>query len=372
MINRLDLKGIEFGPSQVWENIRLVPLIRNEITSNLKMSKVEYDEAYSEVWTNDQKSYQSYIPFGLIASWGDSEAHLSTDSLVKKKQKKSAFDHHFRLVGKIDKNKVRILPFHLAMEAFLSTAFKRPEVRKKEFTNEFNRFGLQYRAELSWKSEWLNYVNQSLSIFEILENQCGVLIFISDSLASAFLLPNPEDYRYLHYTLLMDCYSDLMWHYSNVDYDVQKLKFSMNKEAIKDISSLRNAFNKANDELDKLNRVLASGLFERDLLTQEIYKLGKNRLCRFRTNFFEGKSEDHIGEMIMDSKGGVQYIKSYRLGIDQLKRGKLLQRLEENDWDISAAAKADELRKDQWLLNFVRAGLGDILNANTLAEVRSF
>jgi len=371
MFDKLNLDGVSFGPSQVWKNVRLVPLIREKCTSDLRLTKIDYDQEYSQVYLNDQTSYESYIPFGLIASWGtENEVRFNQQALVNSKKKKSAFDHHFRLVGKVDKNKVRILPFHMAMEAFLSTAFKRPEVRKKEFTNEFNRFGLQYRSEFGWKSEWLEYVNASLGVFEILENQCGMMIFISDSLASCFLLPNHSDYRYLHYTLLMDCYSELMWHYSCADYDVQKLSFSMDEDRVRDVKTLRKEFDLAMSELESLDKKLASGLLDRDLFIQKIYKLGKNELSRFRTDFFEGRDEDHIGEIISDSSGVVQYLKTYRLGIDQLKRGKFLQRLEEKDWDISSAARADGLQRGQWLRAFVKAGLGDILNANTLSELR--
>lgn len=373
MKTKLDLSGVQFGPCQVWKNVRLVPLLRKEVTSNLKMTKIEYEESYSKVVVNDKTSYQSYIPFGVIASWGEDEtAKLFDKSLLSKKKLKSASDHHFRLIGKVDKKRVRILPFHMAMEAFLSTAFKGPEVRKKEFTNEFNRFGLQCRGEVSWKSDWLNYVNDSLGYFEILENQCGLMIYISDSLASCYLQPNPEDYRKLHYSFLMDCYSDLMWHYSNVEYDVQKLTFSMNKEKVKGVKSLRKEFDRAVNKLSELTEGLAVGLIERDIFSHEVYKLGGNKLNRFRTDFFEGRSEDHIGEYIEDSKGNVQYLKTYRLGIDQLRRGKFLQSLEQNDWDISACAKAADLRRDQWLVEFCRSGLGHILNANTLGEIKGF
>ena len=372
MLDKLNLDGVGFGPSQVWKNVRLVPLIREKVTSGLRLTKIDYDQEYSRVYLNDQTTYESYIPFGLIASWGaENDVRFNQQALISNKKKKSAFDHHFRLVGKVEKNKVRILPFHMAMEAFLSTAFKRPEVRKKEFTKEFNRFGLQYRSEFGWKSEWLEYVNDSLGVFEILENQCGLMIFISDSLASCFLLPNPDDYRYLHFTLLMDCYSELMWHYSCVDYDVQKLSFSMNKDRVSDVESLREEFDLAMTKLEILDKTLASGLLDRELFIQKIYTLGKNELSRLRTDFFEGRIEDHIGEMISDSSGVVQYLKTYRLGMDQLKRGKFLQRLEEKDWDISSAARADGLQREQWLRGFVKAGLGDILNANTLSEIRS-
>ena len=372
MKSKLNLKGVSFGPSQVWKNIRLVLLIRSEVCSNLKMKKVDYDNSFSTVSVNEKINYSSYIPFGIIASWGeDGAAGISNRSLVnKKKSEKSAFDHHFRLVGKVEKNKVRILPFHMAMEAFLSTAFKRPEVRRKEFTNEFNRFGLYYRGELSWSSDCLSYVNDALGYFEILENQCGVLIYISDSLASCYLLPNPEDYRHLHYTLLLDCYSDLMWHYSNEEYDVQKLKFSLNEKRVTGIKSLRSEFEIAMKELSNQTESLSSGLFERDLYYQDYYKLGNNRLRKFRTDFFESMSEDHIGECIVDSDENVQYLKSFRLGIEQLRRGKFLQRLEENDWDISECAKVDKLNRDQWLFQFYKSGLGYILNDNTIREIK--
>ena len=133
---------------------------------------------------------------------------------------------------------------------------------------------------------------------------------------------------------------------------------------------MRNEFKLAMDRYSNLCETLADGLIKRDVFSREVYKLGENTLNSFRTNFFEGRLEDHIGEYISDSKGRLQYLKTYRLGVDQLNRGKLLQRLEENDWDISVCAKVDQLSREQWLSRFIISGLGHILNENTLSEVR--
>jgi hypothetical protein len=51
-------------------------------------------------------------------------------------------------------------------------------------------------------------------VFEICDRQVGVLLFVAESLASAFVVPTPEDYRQLHTSLLEDFYGELLYQYS--------------------------------------------------------------------------------------------------------------------------------------------------------------
>jgi hypothetical protein len=58
-----------------------------------------------------------------------------------------------------------------------------------------------------------------LRVFEIHEGQCGVLVFVADHLASAFVVPHPEDYRLLHRTLIEDFYGELIFQSSHLHQD---------------------------------------------------------------------------------------------------------------------------------------------------------
>lgn len=54
----------------------------------------------------------------------------------------------------------------------------------------------------------IKQLENALCLFEIPENQVRVLLFISEILASGFIVPALEDYRALHTSLLEDFYSE--------------------------------------------------------------------------------------------------------------------------------------------------------------------
>ncbi|NEE16224.1 hypothetical protein G3M58_58355, partial [Streptomyces sp. SID7499] len=51
-------------------------------------------------------------------------------------------------------------------------------------------------------------------IFEIHPDQCGVMVYVSDALAAAFVVPHPDDYRLLHASLVEDLYGELVHQYA--------------------------------------------------------------------------------------------------------------------------------------------------------------
>ncbi|WP_233587324.1 hypothetical protein [Corallococcus sp. CA049B] len=48
-VRRLPLTGLRLAPSQVWGSIRLVPVLRDDIPGDLRITRRSYDEDVSVV-----------------------------------------------------------------------------------------------------------------------------------------------------------------------------------------------------------------------------------------------------------------------------------------------------------------------------------
>jgi hypothetical protein len=76
LIENIALKGLEIAPSQVWGAIRIVPLIRQNVRYDLRLSSRNYDANVAVVSLEGEMmapgvKYISYVPHGLILSWSD-------------------------------------------------------------------------------------------------------------------------------------------------------------------------------------------------------------------------------------------------------------------------------------------------------------
>ena len=119
--------------------------------------------------------------------------------------------HHMR--KRESKNQLRFLPLHLAMEGFLSMFFSGPDIAWSEYSKYAISHGLGCRYETAVEGRFISRLEDALRVFEIHPKQVGVLIFVAEALASAFVVPTPEDYRLLHASLLEDFYGELIFLY---------------------------------------------------------------------------------------------------------------------------------------------------------------
>lgn len=76
------------------------------------------------------------------------------------------------------------------------------------------RHGLSPRVEEAYTGAAVRGLEDALRIFEIHAGQCGVLVYVADALAVAFVVPHPADYRALHGTFVHDLYGELIYHYA--------------------------------------------------------------------------------------------------------------------------------------------------------------
>ena len=345
---RIDLQGLESGPSQVWGALRLVPLLRAKPVENLRLHGIAYGDApVSRVKLTNTVSYYSYIPHGFVAAWnrdtGDREqsAAYGTQILSKGDTVQSMPVHlHRRMTQKQGKRRVRFLPLHLAMEGYLALHFGGPTIAWREWSDRVMRHGLSPRSEAAYRGAVVPGLQDALRVFEIHEGQCGVLLYAAETLAAAFVVPHPDDYRELHPTLLLDMYGELVYQYALMMPAVQEFTVHLDANRIGSLADLRTAAAEQSRMWTRFHdTVLANALLEHDYTAERAYQMGDFDLMRFRPVFKPGE-ENHIGEAITDHAGRIAYLKTFRLSEAQIRRGYLLELLATHDWRLAAAASA--------------------------------
>lgn len=175
-LEKIELKGLQAAPSQVWGAIRIVPLVKDNINNDIRLSKVSYKEPTTMVSLKGELldegiKYISYVPHGLIVSWNDKrnpDVSFGTNLQTKdgKTFGKTVRIIH-RMVKKIDKNQLRILPLHIAMEGFLSLYFGGPEIAWEEYSRQAISRGLDPRWENTVSGTAIPGLEDALRLFEI-------------------------------------------------------------------------------------------------------------------------------------------------------------------------------------------------------------
>src|SRR5690606_35292178 len=157
-----------------------------------------------------------------------------------------------RMARKAGRNRLRFLPLQMALEGYLALHFGGPEIAWEEWARravakgpsprceeaylgqegrgleEALRVfeirpgqlarravakGLSPRCEEVYLGLEVRGLEEALRVFEIHPGQCGVMVYVADALASAFVTPHPDDYRALHPTLIEDLFGELVYVY---------------------------------------------------------------------------------------------------------------------------------------------------------------
>lgn len=377
VLDRLDLRGLAVAPSQVWNGIRLVPLVRANAPGDLRLAKRRYSESAMVVSLDGElagngDNYVSYVPHGLVVSWSDDGSPAATfgTNLASRDGKRfgSCVRVAHRMVKREDKSRLRLLPLHLAMEGFLDLHFGGPDVAWSEYSKQALSSRLSPRWERSVGGRAIHGLEDALRVFEIHEGQVGVLVFVADALASAFVVSHPDDYRELHCTLLEDFYGELMVHYG-LDGIAGHIDASFEADPIRSLDDLERALDRARSDWADFQAYMASAIFDRPLEAEKIYRCGPFQLQRFATDL-DVKGENHIGEAIVRADGTIEYLKTYRLSAAQSRRAFLLRHLAAHNWNLDATAAALRQSKDDLVERLEKAGFGYLLKEHVLREAR--
>lgn len=390
LLKSLSLDGLVPGPPQQLGSVRLVPLLRERPSSDLRLALRRYKSPLGVVALDGEPDnrvihaglkYMGYVPHGLIMSWSDDGSPITaygtqiTDESETKTSgrglKPQTVQLLHRMVKREAENQLRFLPLHLAMEGFLSLHFGGPEIAWSEYSRQAIRDGLDPRSEFAPLGRSISKLDAALRTFEIHDGQCGMIVCVADALAAVFAVSHPDDYRMMHHSLIEDFYGELIWQYSHQYRDLPKLT-PVEDAAPKPPSSvaeLRRLFERSRAEWAQVGNVLAAGLAGRGVRSERVYRAGPFSLQRFVTSL-SLDDENHIGEAIVREDGNIEYLKTYRLSSSQSKRAYLLQILAEHQWNIAAAAGSQRQSQGDFIKRLANAGFGYLVAEHVLRAAR--
>ncbi|MER7699570.1 hypothetical protein [Streptomyces sp. NPDC096095] len=375
-MNRLDLTGLTARPAQLWGGVRLVPLVREAPVEGLRLHREVYEGlGAGVVELGPLARHVSYIPHGLVADWSGGEgtapgagrrsAAYGTQFGGSDALRAVALPPvpHRRTAGRRPGDRLRFLPLHLALEGCLALHFGGPSTAWEEWSRTALRDGLSPRAEDAYLGRSVRGLGDALRIFEIHPGQCGVMVYASDALAAAFVVPHPDDYRLLHASLVEDLYGELVHQYALYGAPVAETPVRIGgEERIRDLGGLRaaarareRAWEEAHDTLFARELLDSSYAFDR------AYRMESFTLWRFLPPFVRDTGGQHIGEAITDHKGRVAYLKTFRLSDAQVRRGHLLRTLAGADWRLDRAAAALGSSREELVRRLRAAGFSALL-----------
>jgi len=376
LLESISLDQFYLAPSQVWGNIRLVPVIKKKIINDIRLGIRQYEEMERIVALDGKKSlldtntfYYSYIPHAMVASWSsDNQAVVPYGCHIETKKKGiNNFVHiDYRMAKREGNQQIRFLPLHLAMEGFLSLCFGGPNIAWSEYAESVLSHGLGSREE-QWISGYqINGLSEAIRIFEIHEHQVGVIIFVSDALASIFIVSHPNDYHMMHTSLLEDFYGELFYYYSQHLYNLPALDFESENIRLSEPNDLHKLVEIARITWQSQQKKLIQGILNRPINAKKITQLGPFSLQRFTTDF-DNEEENYIGEVIIREDRSIEYLKTFQLSRAQTKRAYLLKTLAEHDWDLEATAITLGCDQNRLIQRLNNAGFGYFLKPQVLA-----
>lgn len=380
----ISLKGLTLAPSQVLGGVRLAPVIRKQVREDLRLTRRPYHEDVAAVQLDQKTAYYSYIPHAFIADWSNdgspAVAYGTQLRRLQKRQKNSDGRVHdlgfmtarvMKIMRKReDRNRLRFLPMDLSLEGFLSLHFGGPDVIWEEYSRAAIRDGLSPRCEMSAPGRWIKGLEDALRVFEIHENQVGSLVFVGDALASAFIVPHPDDYRDLHETLLTDDYGELLYFYGLYAQENLLHPADIDANLVASLEDLRREVNRVRHDWSTLHTLMSDNLLDCPVHNEMVYKMGPFQLQRFMTEL-NPKAENHIGEAIVRKNGTLEYLKSYRLSAAQCRRAYLLMQLADCNWSIEACAEKLSCTTHELIYRLEKAGFGHLFHQHVHDKVQS-
>ena len=376
-MTRLSLDGLTALPAQVWGGVRLVPLVRDRPIAGLRLHRQVYESEPAVVALDAKSYYASYIPHGFVATWtGDGSLAAAYGTQLTKDGATTSVGCmplrlHRRMAKRVDKNRLRFMPLHLALEGYLALHFGGPTMVWDEWSQRAISRGLSPREEQAYRGEDVPDLADALRVFEIHPGQCGVLCYVADALAAAFVVPHPDDYRALHPTLLLDLYGELIYHYAMLAMPVQRFHAAISDTHVRTLADLRAAAGRQRADWAAFHdSTMAAGLLEPSYDIRRVYRLGDFTLSRFLPGFRRGEP-NHIGELITDRRGTTAYLKTFRLSEKQTRRGYLLTQLAANDWHLADTATAMRLSEAELGMRIQSAGFGALLRRDVLDHYRA-
>jgi hypothetical protein len=380
----LDLVGLTAGPAQTWGAVRLVPLLRAEPITDLRLHARLYGrDELSVVEVAPRTAYVAFVPHAFVASWtsdGTPVAAHGTQLLDPAKAvppEGITLRYRRRMARRTDKQRLRFMPLHLALEGYLALQFAGPSIAWEEWTREAVNYGLSPRVEAAYTGGRIPGLDEALRVFEVHPGQCGMALYLADALATVFVVPHPDDYRALHPTLLQDMYGELLYQYVHMYPSVPDFHIRLDGSRVASVADLRVELARAGRAWSAFHdTTMIAGLLgdgsavPRNYTVSRVYTMGRFHLARFLPRF-DPDTENHLGDLIRDESGRIAYLKTFRLSAAQVRRGHLLSRLAAHGWDLDATAADLGTDRTGVVQRLDRAGFGHLLRPDIIDAVRN-
>ncbi len=378
-VTTVDLAGLKALGAQVWRSVRLVPLVREKPVGNLRLAGVDLDEALT-VTTVDvhtahrarEKHFVSVVPHAFVLAWGDdADAEVSLGASFPRDEGASSRGGHrvrtqLRMARRASERSVRFVPQQLALEGLLALHFGGPTLASRDWSERVLREGMDPRVESAISGRWMPHLADALRTFEVLDGQCGMLLFFKDLLFGSFVAPRPEDYRALHESLVLDLFPAELLEYAR--YDAPRFDAVLDPARTPTLAALRRELNAEVGRWGMFYESLSGDLL-READAEAVYTMDSFTLERFVTGL-RRKGEHHVGERVVARDGTLAYLKTYRLSAPQSRRAYLLDSLARAGWSLEAAAVATRLTLAQLVEELTRVGFGWMVAPRVLHELK--
>ena len=124
------LTGLRPAPAQQWGGVRMIPLLREQVRGDLRLFKRKNDADVVDV--GDGTGYFAFMPHAFVLGWSDDGRPLAACGAqlrppgTRAPPRQAPVVH--RMAKREDRNALRFMPLHLAMEGYLGLHFGGPDV----------------------------------------------------------------------------------------------------------------------------------------------------------------------------------------------------------------------------------------------------
>src|SRR5262245_55096765 len=121
VMKQVGLRGLRVAPAQVFGNFRLVPVLRDTVRGDLRLTPRKYSDDLSIVSLSGEPmapgiKYVSYIPHGMVMSWDPKQVEAVVETRLDKPDGKPLKVGPFsvrvlhRMVRREGRHQLRMLP----------------------------------------------------------------------------------------------------------------------------------------------------------------------------------------------------------------------------------------------------------------------
>ena len=371
---RLDLDGLTAGPDARWGSVRLVPLLRRAPVPGLRLHGHVDAEGRSVAAEPDRPHALTYVPHSYTAPWyGDERGGFAYGTqLIPAEPGEGAPRREsagLRRPGRGRPGGAGFPPLHVAVEGYLCLRFGDPTFTWTEWTRSTLGHGNGARSDTFVPGDDVGGLAEALRVFEIHRGQCGVAVYVADTLASVHVYPHPEDYRALHHSLLLDLFAETLYTYGLMYPDAPVHYDPIDPGSVHTVEDLRRSVAASRAATARVHDGLLRDALTGDHAFRRVQEWRGFTVRRFFPTFSR-QGENHVGELVTDPEGRTALLQTFRLSPAQVRRGHLLRTLEQHDWSPRSAALDLRTSEPDLLDRLRRAGLGALLAPGLLTRHR--